>query len=219
MLEGIDIAVDKGEFLVVFGPNGAGKSTLLSILATLVGPGGGEAFVAGFDVSRQKDEIRKVAGFISHHTMLYESLTARENLEFAGALRDVADLENTCSEALRRVGLHEKKDALVSTLSFGTRQRLAIARTLVHDPRVLFLDEPYSGLDYAGAALLTSVLDSMKKDKTVVMTTHNVYEGLSLCDRVAVLDEGRIVHSSEGRPGRDEFRELYVSLLESRRVE
>lgn len=213
VLRGIDLAVGKGEFLTIFGPNGAGKSTLLSILSTFIKPGGGEAFVAGFDVSREKQQIRKLIGFISHNTMLYENLTARENLEFIGAFYDVADLEDRCSDILQKVGLYAKKDTLVSTLSFGTRQRLAIARTLLHDPQILFLDEPYSGLDYGGAAILTSILDSMKADKTVVMTTHNVYEGLSLCDKVAILDHGEVVYTSSHKLPRDEFQDIYMSCV------
>lgn len=215
VLRGIDLAVGEGEFLTIFGPNGAGKSTLLSILATFITPGGGEALVAGFDVSKERQQIRKLIGFISHNTMLYENLTARENLEFIGAFYDVADLGERCSDILQRVGLYAKKDALVSTLSFGTRQRLAIARTLLHDPRILFLDEPYSGLDYGGAAILTSILGSAKTDKTVVMTTHNIYEGLSLCDKVAVLDHGKLVYASAQKPGRDEFQDIYMSCVES----
>ncbi len=215
VLQGIDLAVGQGEFLTIFGPNGAGKSTLLSILATFIKPGDGEAFVAGFDVSREKQRIRKLIGFISHNTMLYENLTAWENLEFIGAFYDVPDLRDRCSDVLKKVDLYAGKDALVSTLSFGTRQRLAIARTLLHDPGILFLDEPYSGLDYGGAAILTSILGSMKTDKTVVMTTHNVYEGLSLCDKVAILDHGEVVYVSEQKPGRDEFQDTYMSCVRS----
>ena len=211
VLRGIDLAVGKGEFLTIFGPNGAGKSTLLSILSTFIKLGGGEAFVAGLDVSREKRRIRKLIGFISHNTMLYENLTAWENLEFIGAFYEIPDLEERCSDVLQRVELYARKNALVSTLSFGTRQRLAIARTLLHDPRILFLDEPYSGLDYGGAAILTSILGSMKTDKTVVMTTHNVYEGLSLCDKVAILDHGEVVYASAGKPARDEFQDIYKS--------
>ena len=213
VLKGIDLAVGKGEFLTIFGPNGAGKSTLLSILSTFMNPSGGEAFVSGFDVSREKRRIRKLAGFISHHTMLYENLTARENLEFAGALNDVSDIGGKCSDILERVELYDKRNALVSTLSFGTRQRLAIARTLLCDPQVLFLDEPYSGLDYGGASILTSMLGSMKAHKTVVMTTHNVYEGLSLCDRAAILRRGEMVYVSGGKPARDEFQDIYLSCI------
>ena len=215
VLMGVDLAVNAGEFLTVFGPNGAGKSTLLSILSTFIKPGGGEVFVAGFDVSREKQQIRRLVGFISHNTMLYENLTARENLEFIGAFYDLSDLGDRCSDILQRVELYPKKDALVSTLSFGTRQRLAIARTLLHDPRILFLDEPYSGLDYGGAAILTSILGSMKADKTIVMTTHNVYEGLSLCDKVAILDHGELVYTSSQKPTRDEFQDIYMSCVRS----
>lgn len=215
VLMGIDLTVSQGGFLTIFGPNGAGKSTLLSILATFIKPGGGEALVGGFDVSREKQQIRKLIGFISHNTMLYENLTARENLEFIGAFYDVPDLKNRCSDILKRVELYAKKDALVSTLSFGTRQRLAIARTLLHDPRILFLDEPYSGLDYGGAAILTSILGSMKADKTIVMTTHNVYEGLSLCDKVAILDRGEVVYASAQKPAREEFQDIYMSRVRS----
>ena len=215
VLRGIDLAVGRGEFLTIFGPNGAGKSTLLSILATFIKPGGGEAFVAGFDVSREKRRIRELIGFISHNTMLYENLTAWENLEFIGAFYDVPDIKGRCSDILEKVGLYSRKDALVSTLSFGTRQRLAIARTLLHDPKILFLDEPYSGLDYGGASILTSVLGSMKTDKTVVMTTHNVYEGISLCDKVVILDHGELVYTSAQKLGRDEFQDIYTSCVRS----
>lgn len=215
VLMGVDLAVEQGEFLTIFGPNGAGKSTLLSILSTFIKPGGGEVLVAGFDVSREKQRIRKLIGFISHNTMLYENLTALENLEFIGAFYDVTDLKEKCLDILQKVELYAKKDALVSTLSFGTRQRLAIARTLLHDPRILFLDEPYSGLDYGGAAILTSILGSMKADKTIVMTTHNVYEGLSLCDKVAILDHGEVVYRSAQKPARDEFQDIYMSCVRS----
>ncbi len=215
VLRGVDLAVGEGEFLTVFGPNGAGKSTLLSILSTFIKPGGGEAFVAGFDVSREKQRIRRLIGFISHNTMLYENLTARENLEFIGAFYEIPDLRQRCSDILQKVELYTKKDALVSTLSFGTRQRLAIARTLLHDPPILFLDEPYSGLDYGGAAILTSILDSMKADKTIVMTTHSVYEGLSLCDKVAILDRGEVVYRSAQKPAREEFQDIYMSCVGS----
>lgn len=215
VLKGIDLAVGRGEFLTIFGPNGAGKSTLLSILATFIKPGDGEAFVAGFDVSREKRRIRELIGFISHNTMLYENLTAWENLEFIGAFYEVPDLRERCSHILERVGLYSRKHALVGALSFGTRQRLAIARTLLHDPKILFLDEPYSGLDYGGAAILTSILGSMKADKTIVMTTHNVYEGLSLCDKVAILDRGEVVCKPVRKPRRDEFQDIYTSCVRS----
>ena len=213
VLKGVDLTVRQGEFLTVFGPNGAGKSTLLSILSTFIKPGGGDVFVGGFDVCREKQQIRKLIGFISHNTMLYENLTAWENLEFIGAFYNLPDLENRCSGILKKVDLYSKKDALVSTLSFGMRQRLAIARTLLHDPQILFLDEPYSGLDYGGSAILTSILDSMKADKTVVMTTHNVYEGLSLCDRVVILDQGEVVYVSSQKPVREEFQDIYMSCV------
>lgn len=215
VLKGVDLAVRQGGFLTVFGPNGAGKSTLLSILSTFIKPGGGEAFVGGFDVTREKQQIRKLVGFISHNTMLYENLTAWENLKFTGAFYDVADLEDRCSCILERVELYAQKDALISTLSFGMRQRLAIARTLLHDPQILFLDEPYSGLDYGGSAILTSTLSSMKEDKTVVMTTHNVYEGLSLCDGVVILDQGEVVYASAQKPAREEFQDIYMSCVRS----
>ncbi len=212
-LKGVTLEVEKGRFLCVFGPNGAGKSTLLSILATFMKPSGGEAFVGGFDVLRERSKVRKLAGFISHHTMLYENLTALENLRFIGAFYDTPDLEDRCSDILRKVGLYSKKNSPVSSLSFGMRKRLAIARTLIHDPGIFFLDEPYSGLDYSGAAMLTSILESVKEDKTVIMTTHNVYEGLSLCDKVAILNRGEVVYSCQSNPGSLEFQKIYASRI------
>jgi len=147
--------------------------------------------------------------------MLYENLTAWENIQFIGAFYDVSDLKDRCSDILHRIGLYSKKDLPVSTLSFGMRQRLAIARTFIHDPRILFLDEPYSGLDYRGASLLTSILDFMKMDKTIVMTTHNIYEGLSLCDKIAILDQGEVVYKSDQKPSGNEFQDIYLSCVRS----
>ncbi len=203
--------MSSGEFLTVFGPNGAGKSTLLSILSTFIKPSDGRVRVAGYDVTCDKERVRRLVGVISHNTMLYENLTAMENLCFIGEFHDVADIIERSSEMLSRMGVYSKKDDLVNTLSFGTRQRLAIARTFLHNPKILFLDEPYSGLDYRGTQILTSVLESEKSEKTIIMTTHNLNRGLSLCDRAAILDQGELVYISEGKLEQNEFQRIYAS--------
>ncbi len=207
--------MSSGEFFTIFGPNGAGKSTLLSVLSTFIKPTTGQVQVAGYDVTRDKEKVRRLVGVISHNTMLYENLTAMENLCFIGEFYDIADITDRSLQMLSKVGIYSKKDDLVNTLSFGTCQRLTIARTFLHNPQILFLDEPYSGLDYRGAQILTSVLESAKGEKTIIMTTHNLNQGLSLCDRTAILDQGELIYISDGKLKQHEFQQIYTSKIRS----
>lgn len=210
VLDGIDLSVPEGRFLSVFGPNGAGKTTLVRILSTLLAPTKGRVTVAGISVDDDPAKIRKRIGLISHSPLLYPELTAHENLLFYGNLYCVADLEERIDELLRRVELDHRRYDIVGTFSKGMLQRLAIARVLLHSPDILFLDEPYSGLDPHAVDILDDLIDAIRHDHTFVMITHSLEKGLAMCDSALILSDGNIVYRTEDTTSSAaEFREVY----------
>jgi len=216
-LRGIDLNVKKGEFYTLFGPNGAGKTTFIKILSTLVKPTTGKLTVSGHDALKGPDLVRRVTGVLSHDPFLYENLSAFENIRFFGTLYGVEEPGERAREVIERVGLGRREHDIVRTFSRGMKQRLAVARAIVHDPGVLLLDEPYTGLDQHGARVFGEMLSILKSDRrTILMTTHNIDEGLDRSDRVGILAGGRMVYES-GREGvgKEEFREIYISSVES----
>ena len=210
-LDGVDLDVAEGEFLTLVGPNGAGKTTLIRILAALTRPTRGSVRVAGCDLTKQGNEVRRRIGLASHQTLLYGGLSAEENLRFYGRMYEVPQLEERITALLQRVDLDHRRHDLVRTFSRGMQQRLSIARALLHDPAILLLDEPYTGLDQHAAEVLKEVLVSLGgRSRTVLMTTHNLERGLELCDRAAILVNGRLVHqASKGDLEMDSFQEAY----------
>jgi len=193
ILRDIDLTVDRGSFLTILGPNGAGKTTLIRILTGLLKPTTGRVTIDGRDLAEVPAEVRRQFGVISHHSYLYDSLTARENLYFYGRLYDVPDLPRRIDEVLAEVGLELFFNEPVRTFSRGMVQRLAIARAIIHRPSLLFLDEPYTGLDPQASETLSSVLSSLKgPERAIVMITHQFDQGLAMADRVVVLVRGRI---------------------------
>lgn len=219
-LGGVDLDVAEGEFLTLVGPNGAGKTTLIRILATLTRSTSGSVRVAGCDLTKQGNEVRQRIGLASHQTLLYGDLSAEENLRFYGRMYEVPDLEDGITALLQRVDLDHRRHDLVRTFSRGMQQRLSLARALLHDPAILLLDEPYTGLDQRAAEVLKEVLVSLGgRSRTVLMTTHNLERGLELCDRAAILFNGRIVHQAE-KSDLDvaTFREAYRRCLDVSRL-
>ena len=213
-LAGIDIALAGGECLVVFGPNGAGKTTLLRVLAGLLEPSRGEAHVDGMILPGDCD-VRGRVGYISHHTMLYPALTALENVEFAARLQGLRSPRDAALSALDRLRIVDRARTPVRFLSRGLQQRVSIARAFVHNPRIVLLDEPYTGLDAAGAAALSSAIQQLKgAGAALVLVTHNIEEGLALATTVAVMHEGRFIRA-EPRDGIDAtaFAAQYRSLV------
>jgi heme exporter protein A len=193
-LSAIDLDVGRGEFLAVVGPNGAGKTTLMRILATLAQPTEGRVLVGGYDLARQSAAARRLMGFVSHQPLLYEELTAEDNLRFYARMYGVSDARAQISTTLSWVGLAARRDDLVRTFSRGMKQRLAIVRALLHDPPLLLLDEPYAGLDEQAVAVLRKILAVLNhRERTVVMTTHSLSGGAILADRMLALVGGRIV--------------------------
>jgi heme ABC exporter ATP-binding subunit CcmA len=192
-LDDLDLRVPWDQRVAILGPNGAGKTTLLRILATLVRPTAGRAIVGGLALPAQAAAVRRHVGFLAHQTFLYDELTARENLVFYGRLYGVKDPARRADLLLDLVGLADRAHARTRALSRGLQQRLALARAIVHDPAILLLDEPDTGLDLAGADLLGRLLvDESGQPRTVLLTTHNLERALEVADRVVVLVRGRL---------------------------
>ncbi len=193
-VDGISFGLSEGDLLTVLGPNGAGKTTLLGLLGGSLKPHSGEIWLNAERRNPAETEWRRQIGVLSHRTFLYGALTARENLSFYGRLYDLPDLHALVEARLAEVGLRPAADRRVQGFSRGMRQRLALARTLLHDPSLVLLDEPFTGLDVHASSLLREVLVRLKDGRrTVILVTHNLSEGLSLADRVAIQTEGRFV--------------------------
>lgn len=207
-----DVSFDlpEGAFLSIFGPNGAGKTTLLRVLSTLARPTDGEARIVGVDVKESPDEAREHIGLISHQSMLYPDLTAEENLLLYAKLYGVEDPDARVRELLDAVGLAHRRLDLVRTFSRGMTQRVSIARALVHDPDVVFLDEPYSGLDPHAVEIFDGLIESVRGDRTFVMVSHDLAKGYSMCTHALVLARGRVVSfAPKNELDYDEFAQLY----------
>lgn len=210
-LRGIDLRIDEGEFVTLFGPNGAGKTTLLKLLATLSRPTRGEIRVQGHRLTGDWTEARRYIGLVSHQSFLYSDLTAEENLRFYASLFDVENVASRIDMLLGAVGLQNRARDVVRTYSRGMLQRLAIARALIHDPLILLLDEPYTGLDQAASERFTDLLaETGRAERTVIMTTHNLEQGLALCDRVLVMNRGEVVFTgARDERSLEEWRAVY----------
>ena len=196
-LRGIDLDVQPGEFVTIVGPNGAGKTTLLRILATLSRPTHGHVSIAGHTLPKGADEARRQIGLLSHQPLLYGDLTAEENLDFFGKMYDVPQLEARIGQLLDQVDLFDRRTDRVRTYSRGMQQRLAIARVLLHDPAVILLDEPFTGLDPRASDRLEELLHVLKNGaRAVVMTIHDLERGWAMCSRALVLARGKIVYEA-----------------------
>lgn len=192
-LDRISLDLPSGAFLSIFGPNGAGKTTLLRVLTTLTPPTRGSAKVCGYDVVKEAVELRHRIGIISHNPLLYPDLSAEENLRFFADMYGVEEPEARVRELLASVELDHRRLDLVRTFSRGMLQRLSIARALLHRPRVLFLDEPYSGLDPHAMDILDSLVAQIRAEHTFVMVSHDLAKGLQLCSHALILAKGKVV--------------------------
>ena len=186
----LSFSLAAGECLALFGPNGAGKSTALRLLAGLLSPTSGSASIGG--VRLPAAEARARVGLISHRSMLYEALTARENVRFSAQLHGLGDVEHAVERALVALRVADRADVAVRALSRGLQQRVAIARAIVHGPDVLLADEPYTGLDEQGGAALTTLLRERRDaGAALIVVTHHLHEGLALATHAAIMRAGR----------------------------
>ena len=191
-VDGVSFQLQPGELLTVFGPNGAGKTTLLRMLGGVMRPTSGHVRVAGEPADAKGRDWRHRVGVVSHQSLLYGPLTITENLLFYGRLFGLTDLRTRIPERLASSGLSDRARTPVGELSRGLKQRVALARALLHDPEVLLLDEPYTGLDPHASTVLREQLASLKDGRrTVVLVTHNLIQGLELADRIAIQVQGR----------------------------
>ncbi len=219
VVRGVTFSLAAGGTLALLGPNGAGKTTLLRILATLIKPSGGAAHVHGLDIVRDADAVRRGVGYVSHASLLYDELSAAENLRFFARMYGLRDGATRAAELLDQVGLRAQAREQVRTLSRGQAQRLALARALIHNPAVLLLDEPDTGLDDAGLRVLEQVIRKRHaQGQTTVLATHAHEWGLALCDEAMVLVGGRVAHAGPtAKLSAGEIAAIYAQSQQSRR--
>ena len=212
VLRNVDVFLKKGDSLALFGPNGAGKSTLIQILCSLLSPTAGSVWIAGHEVGNDREELHKIIGFISHETFLYPHLTAYEILKFYGLMYGTSHLKVRIEEVLNIVGMEDLKNDPIQTFSRGMQQRVSIARAIIHDPMLLFLDEPFTGLDQQGNEVLKKlILRFREQGKTVIMASHQLQLGIELCGRAAILKAGRIVYMQDvAQITENDFEQIYA---------
>jgi heme exporter protein A len=196
-LRGIDLMLLQGERMALLGANGAGKTTLLRLLAGLTRANAGTIHIAGLDMAQDAQEIRRLVGFVAHQPYLYEELTAVENLLFFGRMYGVAQVKERACALLQRMGLERRMHERARTLSRGQLQRLALARALLHEPSLLLLDEPETGLDQEGCALFDSLqTEHSTRGGSIIFTTHQLERALAFSDKIVLLRAGRLVYEA-----------------------
>jgi ABC-2 type transport system ATP-binding protein len=226
-LNALNLTVNRGDLFGFIGSNGAGKTTTLRILATFLAPSSGTAQVLGHDVVRDADAVRHVIGYMPDFFGVYKDMEVTEYLDFFGACYKIpsSQREKTVNDVLELVGLSEKKGALIGALSRGMQQRLGLARVLIHDPAVLLLDEPASGLDPRARIEMMAILQELQRmGKTIIISSHILSELETLCNRVAIIEKGKLIYSGPVQGVRDQMaagRIFLVKVLgdEARAVE
>jgi heme exporter protein A len=194
ILRGVDLSIKKGETVAILGPNGAGKSTLLKVLATLIKPTSGRVLVNDMDLKKNHIQIKKIMGYLPHSSLLYDHYSPLENLVFFGNIYGLKNVEQRAVELVKEVGLSFFLNEPVKNFSRGMIQRIAIARAIVHEPEILLLDEPHTGLDQGAISILNNVILAMKqKGTTTLMVTHDFKQAAEICDRIIIVKNGKIV--------------------------
>ena len=207
-LSALDLTVNTGDLFGFIGSNGAGKTTTLRILATFLAPTAGQALVLGHDVVREADAVRHVIGYMPDFFGVYKDMEVTEYLDFFGACYKIPTVqrEKTVNDVLELVGLTEKKGALIGALSRGMQQRLGLARVLIHDPKVLLLDEPASGLDPRARIEMMAILQELQRmGKTIIISSHILSELQTLCNRVAIIERGKLIYAGPVQGVRDQM--------------
>src|ERR1051325_4984056 len=207
-LNALDLTVQRGDLFGFIGSNGAGKTTTLRILATFLAPSAGRAQILGHDVVSDADAVRHVIGYMPDFFGVYKDMEVTEYLDFFGACYKIPTVqrEKTVNDVLELVGLSEKKGALIGALSRGMQQRLGLARVLIHDPQLLLLDEPASGLDPRARIEMMAILQELQRmGKTIIISSHILSELETLCNRVAIIEKGKLIYSGPVQGVRDQM--------------
>src|SRR6266404_6247947 len=207
-LSSLDLSIMRGDLFGFIGSNGAGKTTTLRILATFLAPSAGQAIVLGKDVVQDADAVRHVIGYMPDFFGVYKDMEVTEYLDFFGACYKIptAQREKTVNDVLELVGLSEKKGSLIGALSRGMQQRLGLARVLIHDPQLLLLDEPASGLDPRARIEMMAILQELQRlGKTIIISSHILSALQTLCNRVAIIEKGRLIYSGPVQGVRDQM--------------
>ena len=193
-LENLNLEIERGELLGIIGPNGAGKTTAIRIICCILQPNSGEVTVGGYSIHHDQIKIKSMIGYLPEEPNLYERFKARDLLKYFGELYGVPKnrINGRIDELLELVGMSHRADDRINTFSKGLRQRIGIARALIHDPEVIIFDEPTMGLDPATSRAIRNFIKELKGDKTVILCTHYMHEADLLCDRVAILNQGKI---------------------------
>lgn len=220
-LSGVTFDVRPGEIFGLLGPNGAGKTTCLRILSTVLKPTGGKALVAGYDVAKHPALVRANIGFMSGNTGIYDRMTASEMVEYFGRLYGMEEdlLKARLENVFAMLQMNEIRDVLGSKMSTGMKQKVSIARTIIHDPPVLIFDEPTSGLDILVARKVLKAIEGLKEQgKCIIFSTHIMREVEKLCDRIAIIHKGEIlvegtVKELEERHRENDVEELFFDLI------
>ncbi|GAB4426924.1 MAG: ABC transporter ATP-binding protein [Anaerolineales bacterium] len=215
VLRGLDFNVQPGEFVALLGPNGAGKTTFLRILSSLSRPTLGQVSIAGYTLPKEAAAVRARLGVVSHLPLLYNDLTAEENLRFYARMYGLMEAETRIAEVLNIVGLRKRSKDLVRTFSRGMQQRLAIGRAVLHNPDVMLFDEPYTGLDQDASSMLDEVLKTVaSQGRTVVMTSHDLARTEELATRFDILSRGVIAASAQrAELGKKNLLDFYKQVI------
>jgi ABC-2 type transport system ATP-binding protein len=207
-LNALTLTVNRGDLFGFIGSNGAGKTTTLRILATFLAPSGGKAEILGHDVVRDADKVRHIIGYMPDFFGVYKDMEVTEYLDFFGACYKIPSIqrEKTVNDVLELVGLSEKKGSLIGALSRGMQQRLGLARVLIHDPQLLLLDEPASGLDPRARIEMMAILQELQRmGKTIIISSHILSELQTLCNRVCIIEKGKLIYSGPVQGVRDQM--------------
>lgn len=211
-LSGVSLTLQHGEFLALFGRNGAGKTTFLKVAATLMRATHGNLRIGGIDIKDEPEAARRQIGFLSHNTYLYRDLNPLENLKFFARMYNIPNAAPRIAELLDRVGLKRRINDPVRSFSRGLNQRLGIARVMLHDPALILLDEPYTGLDANAVEMLNAMLDqAIARGKTIILTTHDLEQGLRAATRAVIVDRGKVVF--DGSPQTSQIRDAYAQYI------
>ena len=214
VLNGINLTINQGDIYILFGSNGVGKTTLIKILSTILLADSGELTLFGKIIKRRSKEIKAKIGFISHEPYLYKELTAWENLNFYADLFSIKDKKEKIESLLKEVGLYQRSHDRVGSFSRGMKQRLSLARAILHSPDIIFLDEPYTGLDIKAQEILNNLIIRLNQTgKTFFLITHDIGYGFEIANRSGILSKGQIVYEVE-RGEKKAFSEKYRDIIQ-----